>query len=160
MSYKIVDNFLDPKDHTILKDIVSADTFPWFYNKYKVDEDTDLFNFQFIHLFFTDYIINSNYFECLKPLLTIIDPISLVRVKANLTTVTHKQVSYKEHADQPFKCKAAIYYINTNNGYTLIGDKRIESQQNRMVFFDADTKHGSASATDCKNRMVINFNYF
>ena len=104
--------------------------------------------------------VTSDFIKLLNPIAKKLKVNSLIRVKANLTTVTHKQVSYKEHADQPFKCKAAIYYINTNNGYTLIGDKRIESQQNRMVFFDADTKHGSASATDCKNRMVINFNYF
>ena len=157
---KIIDNYLNKEDHLVLKEALSSDTFPWFYNEYKVDENKELFNFQFTHSFYRDHTINSNHFECLRPLLTKMKPHSLIRIKANLTTATHKQVSYKEHTDQPFKCSAAIYYINTNNGYTLIKNKKIESKQNRIVFFDADTEHVSTNATDCKNRMVINFNYF
>ena len=30
----------------------------------------------------------------------------------------------------------------------------------RIVFFDADTDHSGTNSTDCKNRMLINFNYF
>jgi len=61
-----------------------------------------------------------------------------------------------------FKCKAAIYYLNTNNGYTLFkeGKKKINSVKNRMIFFDSDAYHLGTNSTDCKNRLVLNFNYF
>ena len=84
----------------------------------------------------------------------------LVRIKVNLNPPSNKLVKYSKHTDQNYSCKAAIYYINTNNGYTTIGDEKIESKANRIVFFDANEEHSGTNSTDCKNRMVINFNYF
>ena len=80
--------------------------------------------------------------------------------KANLNPPSNTLVEYNKHTDQKFKCKAAIYYVNSNDGYTIIGDQKIESKANRIVFFDADVPHSGTNSTDCKNRMVINFNYF
>ena len=54
----------------------------------------------------------------------------------------------------------AIYYVNNNNGYTMFDDQKVESKENRLYFFDANTNHVGTNSTDCKNRMVINFNYF
>jgi hypothetical protein len=42
----------------------------------------------------------------------------------------------------------------------MIGDNKIKSKANRMVFFDAQTKHYGTNSTNCNNRMLINFNYF
>ena len=58
-----------------------------------------------------------------------------------------------------FECKAAIYYINDNNGYTMIGDKKVKSKGNRIVLFNANTKHYGTNSTNLNNRIVINFNY-
>ena len=69
-------------------------------------------------------------------------------------------VVFDKHVDQFFNSKAAVYYVNDNNGYTMIGDKKIISKSNRIVFFDADTKHYGTNSTNYNNRIVINFNYF
>ena len=55
----------------------------------------------------------------------------------------------------------AIFYINTNNGYTEFEDgTRVESVANRIVNFPANLKHRGTRCTDQKIRIVINFNYF
>ena len=83
-----------------------------------------------------------------------------IPTEAQLNPPSNKLVEYNKHTDQKFKCKAAIYYVNSNDGYTIIGNQKIESKANRIVFFDADQQHSGTNSTDCKNRMVINFNYF
>ena len=52
-----------------------------------------------------------------------------------------------------------IYYINSNNGYTKIKDKKIKSTANKALFFPSDTIHNGTNSTDCNNRMVINIIY-
>jgi len=66
------------------------------------------------------------------------------------------------HRDQEYKAKAAIYYLNTNNGYTQFkeGKEKVHSVKNRMAFFDTGAYHLGTNSTDCKNRLVLNFNYF
>ena len=157
---KVIDNYLGKNNHLILKNTMESNSFFWFYNPTKITFSTDLFNYQFSHIFYTNNSINSDYFKILKDLLEKIKPLSLIRIKANLNPISHNLVESKEHIDQPFKCKTAIYYVNSNNGYTMIDGKKVESVEDRIVFFDSDVKHYGTNSTNCKNRMVINFNYF
>jgi hypothetical protein len=158
--FKVIDNYLDVDQHLILKTIMESNEFPWFYYDSKVSTDKGLFKFQFNHIFYIDNNINSNFFNHLKPILDKLKPLSLVRIKANLNPPSENIVKCAYHTDQNFKCKAAIYYINDNNGYTLIGKEKILSKENRIVLFDSDVKHLGTNSTNCNNRMVINFNYF
>ena len=159
--YKIIDNYLNKSDHLILKTIMESNEFPWFYLEKKVTTDkSGLFKSQFNHIFYINNNINSSFFKNLNPILNKLKPLSLIRIKANLNPPSEKIVEYAYHKDQEFKCKAAIYYVNNNNGYTKIDDKKIKSKENRMVLFNANQKHYGTNSTDCNNRMVINFNYF
>ena len=55
----------------------------------------------------------------------------------------------------------SIFYINTNNGYTIFEDgTKVESVANRLLTFPTNMKHTGTSCTDEKTRIVINFNYF
>tara|TARA_B100000900_G_scaffold349232_1_gene315305 strand:- start:289 stop:771 length:483 start_codon:yes stop_codon:yes gene_type:complete len=158
---KIVDNFLDHSIYKNISDEISSEYFPWYFNYAKVGNlDYDVFNYQLIHGFYSNYRVNSGYFELLDPLIAQIGVKSLIRVKANLNPPTKEIVIGGEHVDQDFSCKAAIYYVNTNDGYTLIGDQKIESKANRIVFFDANTPHSGSNCTNIKNRIIINLNYF
>ena len=158
--YKVIDNYLEVDEHLILKTIMESNEFPWFYYDSKVSTDKGLFKFQFNHIFYIDNNINSNFFNHLKPILDKLKPLSLVRIKANLNPPLEKIVESAYHKDQKFKCKVAIYYVNDNDGYTLIGKEKILSKENRIVLFDSDVKHLGTNSTNCNNRMVINFNYF
>ena len=160
--FKITDNYLSEEDNLILKTIMESNEFPWFYTKgkSKSTEKPKLFDYQFNHIFYINNNINSNFFDHLNPILDKLKPLSLIRIKANLNTPLENIIEYDFHKDQYFKCKAAIYYLNDNDGYTMIGDNKIKSKANRMVFFDAQTKHYGTNSTNCNNRMLINFNYF
>ena len=157
---EIIDNYLEADEHIILKTIMETDTFPWFYNAEKVIGDTTLFHYQFVHIFYINNNENSNFFKHLNPLINKLKPESLVRIKANLNPVSHELIEYNTHQDQTFDCKAAIYYLNDNDGYTMIGKEKVESKKNRIVLFKANEDHYGTNSTNCKNRMVINFNYF
>ncbi len=160
--YKVIDNYLEADQHLILKTIMESNEFPWFYAKGIVDETDDpkLFDYQFNHIFYINNNINSNFFNYLNPILDKLKPLSLIRVKANLNPPTEKIIESDYHTDQNFKCNIAIYYINDNDGYTIIGKEKILSKKNRMVLFNSNKKHYGTNSTNCNNRMVINFNYF
>ena len=155
----VVDNFLKKEDYEQLREILESNNFPWYFQLYTAVKTDDIFNYQFIHLFYKNYVPNSEYFYILKPLIKQINPISLIRVKANLNPISHKIVKFDKHIDQVIKCKVAIYYINDNNGYTVIGKKKIKSKSNRIVFFNSDLKHYGTNSTNCKNRTIVNLNY-
>ena len=158
--FKVEDNYLDIDQHLILKTIMESNEFPWFYNERKVATEGGLFKSQFTHMFYANNSINSDFFNYLKPILDKLKPLSLVRIKANLNPLSEKIIKYDYHQDQKFKCKAAIYYLNDNDGYTVINKEKVLSKKNRMVFFDSDVKHFGTNSTNCNNRMLINFNYF
>jgi len=95
-----------------------------------------------------------------------IDPIKLWRIKANLLTRTSNIIENEFHQDAGKHEKlskqwtTAIFYMNTNNGYTEFEDgTKVESVANRIVIFPTNTKHRGTSCTDERTRVVINFNY-
>ena len=157
----VVDNYLDEGSFKAISETMNGDMFPWFFNEEKILlTEFDPFNYQFTHCFYIDFVVKSAYFDILNPLILKLNAKSLVRIKANLNPISHKLIEFGLHKDQEYKCKGAIYYINDNNGYTMFGNEKVESKQNRIVLFDTETEHSSTNSTDCKNRMVINFNYF
>jgi hypothetical protein len=157
---KIMDDYLLAEEYNNLKASLESDLFPWYYNTQIVEEKNKLFYYQFVHIFYKDNNINSTAFNILEPLIKKLNPYSLIRVKANLRPITQELIKSENHTDQRFKCKVAIYYVNNNNGYTMIENKKVESKGNRMVLFNSDKKHYGTNSTNCNNRMVINFNYF
>jgi len=154
----ITDNYLNKEYLDHLDSNLNLDSFPWYWTK-KIDGNNDINNYHFSHVFYNDNRINSQFFPLIENFIPLLKPKSLVRIKANLTVRTEKQIIFKKHKDQDFDCKVAIFYLNSNNGYTLIDTKKIESIKNRMVFF-SNCWHSSSTATDQPNRIVINFNYF
>jgi hypothetical protein len=159
--FKIIDNFLSEQEFTNINNLLTSENFSWYFNNYKTSATIqELFEYQLIHIFYDKDNVNSDHFNCLKPILSKLNCLSLIRAKVNLNPITQNLIKFKPHKDQSFKCKVALYYVNTNNGYTMIEEKKIESKKNRMVLFDSTTEHYGTNSTDCNNRMVINFNYF
>ena len=139
----------------------------WNYTT-EVDYDSvESKTFMFYHMF-QNAIPCSPYFEKITPLLVKINPISLLRIKANLLTRTPNIIENTFHVDgagypeeRLKQLTTSIFYVNTNNGYTKFEDgTKVESIANRMVTFPSNMKHKGTSCTDERTRVVINFNYF
>jgi hypothetical protein len=65
------------------------------------------------------------------------------------------------HTDYEYKCKTAILYMNTCNGYTQFENgEKVLSEENKIIVFDSNLKHAAVNQTDTKQRIVININYF
>ena len=156
----ILDDYLTSDEHLNIKTIMESNNFPWYYYDYKLTENDKLFDYQFSHVFYKDNKHNSDFFDVLNPLIDKLKPLSLIRIKANLNPVSQELIQFNNHVDQEFPCKGALYYLNTNNGFTVFDNEKIESKSNRIVLFNANQKHYGTNSTNCKNRMVINFNYF
>tara|TARA_B100000886_G_C20410884_1_gene486961 strand:+ start:658 stop:1128 length:471 start_codon:yes stop_codon:yes gene_type:complete len=154
---KITDNFLYNNDYDHINKTFHLSNFPWYFMPFMVHEGDD--NYQFYHLFEAKGQILSKYFEILHPILKKLSVKEIIRIKANLKLKQKEHIQSDIHID--FKdCKTAIFYLNTNNGYTLFdkGDK-IPSQENRVVEFDSNLKYCALNQADFKYRIVINFNY-
>ena len=99
----------------------------------------------------------------LEPILNVLKPTSLIRIKANLVPKDNKITKHKMHTDvpAPTSSKTAVYYVNTNNGFTLFKkNKKITSEKNKLVMFNSDIEHASTTCTNKDYRIVLNFNYF
>ena len=163
---KIEDNFLEQKEFDELQTLMMGNNFAWFYNDLIVYEKDK--KFQFTHMFYKNFALHSTLLDQLKPILEIINPISIYRIKANLLTRTPNIIENALHVDMNIMSEekqkhwtTSIFYMNTNNGYTKFEDgTKVESVANRMVTFPANSKHCGTSCTDQKTKVVINFNYF
>lgn len=164
--YTIIDNLLPTELHTSIKNSFfgSPPTFPWFYNSWKVSyENFHLNNYQFTHMFYNEYSITSEFFPIIKPIVEYLNPESIIRIKANLTTRTESRHVFEYHTDTYSKGlgrKTAIYYVNTNDGATILNNGiEIESIENRLVIFDQNISHAGTTCTNDKIRCLVNFNY-
>lgn len=167
MSYQIIDNFLDQDTFLKIKKEIYGPNLPWFHNEFLVYEDekqeNNTWNWQLTHTFYNNNIPRSEKFYLLEPLLVKLNPAAIMKIKANLMPRTNEIIVHKFHTDITSWTagKTAVFYINSNNGYTLFenGD-RVESIENRMLVFDTDMMHTGTSCTNARNRCVINFNYY
>ena len=120
--------------------------------------------FFWTHTFHDRQRVESKYFDILFPLLDKINPRALVRIRANCNTITDRIIEHGYHTDVPewTNCNTSIFYLNTNNGYTLFEEdgSKVQSVANRLCTFPCAVRHSSTTATDVTQRVVINFNYF
>ena len=163
MAITIIDNFLGKDEFKDLQDFIMGPWMPWAYNDALLTnvDDNSLYDFQFVHTFYKDHKPHSDLLSKLDPIMSKINPAAVLRIKANLNPRTDNLYLHKLHTDvDDYKCTTALFYINTNNGYTIFEDgTKVESVANRFVFFDSTMKHAGTSCTDQKIRVVINFNY-
>jgi hypothetical protein len=165
---KIIDNFLEKNDFLDFQKEIFSDKIPWYFkDKQYTDElksknDEGYYCCCFYNYGEPDFKDLNNYlFKIYKKL----DVKSLIQVRAN---ATHKIKNTKElnfHTDYNYEHSlTAIYYLNTNDGGTVlkINNKQtlVNSVENRMVIFKSTTPHSIKPHTDVNRRIVININYF
>jgi len=154
---EIIDDYLPQDIFNKLQELLLSGGFPWFYNDYIVEQTP--INYQFVHTFKPD----SPYTKLITPLFVKIKPKEIMRCKLNLRPITQQPEQSPYHIDQTKypKYKIAIYYINTNNGYTIFehNKQQVQSKANRILIFDGHLRHAGVSSTDTKRRVVLNLNY-
>jgi hypothetical protein len=159
MKYKVIDNFLSKNDFSNIKELFEK-KLPWYFNDF-VTYKSEKKDFYFTHIFYNNNTLNSDFMEIVRPIINLINIKALIRIKANLYPRTHTIYEHDSHSDYDFKHNGLLYYINTNNGFTKLSNgTKIESIENRALFFDSSLFHNSSTCTDEKCRININFNYF
>lgn len=161
---EVIDNFLSEEDYLNIKLMMLYDwrKFPWFYTPNVADKNDNVnMSVYFVHTFQEkEYDLLSPYLKNLQPILSRLDIQDLWRVKGNLYPNQNIFSEHSLHQDYQQPHQAAIYYINTNNGYTKLDDgTKIDSIANRLLLFDGSKSHCSTNCTNERVRMNINFNY-
>jgi hypothetical protein len=162
MQYEVIDNYLPQEEFKKIRDVMMSADFPWYYNPTVtfLGKHVDR-TMYFTHSFYRDGLVNSNFFDLVLPLTSKLNAKAMIRVKANIYPNIGETMENLRHRDYDFEHKGAIYYINTNNGPTVLEDgTKIDAVENRILFFDAFKEHNSTHCTDQKVRVNININYF
>mgnify|MGYP001415441447 FL=1 len=162
----VYDDFLDPSSFELLQNTMmdngkNSMAFPWLWSE---NPDRALHIYHLYHVFWHNDKVwtHPDYWKIIKPLTKALNCKKIIKIRANLTTRTKDIEEFYMHTDVPsnFKSKTAIYYVNSNDGYTKFEGNKIESVANRMIVFDSNINHTGTTCTNTKRRLVINFNYY
>tara|TARA_R100000700_G_scaffold779_1_gene2086 strand:- start:1172 stop:1660 length:489 start_codon:yes stop_codon:yes gene_type:complete len=159
---KIIKNFL-PK--SLLKQIITlitSDSFPWYVHTFVTFENSKEKEIYFTHILYNEDRINSSSYNLiLSPFIKKIKFKKLIKAKLNLYPISQKKIEHQWHTDKSYPHKVALFYLNTNNGFTLFKNpyKKIKSESNKCIIFDGLQEHKSTTCTDKKFRLTLNINY-
>lgn len=162
--YKIIDNFLSEKKFNCIKNHILSPKFAWHLSPSVTEEKENLpitSSYYFTHLFWSQFSCNiDSDVKIFAPILDKVSCKAIMRIKANLYPSTEKIMHHIEHSDEDYSHRGAIFYLNTNNGFTVINGDKIKSIENRILLFDPSIPHHSTTCTDDKCRVNVNFNFF
>jgi hypothetical protein len=163
IQHKIIDNFLSQKDFETLKSQILNPHFPWNLTTIVTNEKENLpvpASYYFTHEFWSGFHTEPEA-QIFAPILNQIECRAIMRIKGNLYPSTETIVHHDNHIDYEFPHRGAIFYINTNNGLTILEDEiEVESIENRLLIFDSSKPHRSTTCSNDKCRVNINFNFF
>ena len=164
---EVKDNFLSNAHLTQLNELIDSYSFPWFFQKEQVEEKND--GYFFSHILYDPNLEKSIFFD---PVFNIFNSYLkysfLCRCIVNLIprqstpsiSIFHTDFQHNVLKPDEDKITTAIFYLNTNNGYTEFkGRDRIDCVENRLVMFPAKTFHRAVGQTDVIQRIVLNFNF-
>ena len=170
---QIIDNFLPEEEFNNIYNLLMGTGMLWNYSDAVDYEGDDEDRFKFAHTFFhSPQGFISPLSDVVKPFVKELKSEILIGIRANLTFKAKNNNENRFHYDHSYAGASlsdgtlisytAIYYVNTNNGYTLFedGNFKVDSVANRMVIFDSSKLHKAIDCTDEKTRVLINFNYF
>jgi|TARA_R100000030_G_scaffold6596_1_gene4486 hypothetical protein len=168
MEVKVIDNFL-PKDvhEDLVENLCFSVNLPLYFQQWvshppELEKNKEIWNWYATHEFYNFNKPTSNYCQKIVEIFVdrLIDFKSLMRIKLNFYPHTETLREHGQHVDYDFSSHAAIYSLNTCDGFTRLSDgTKIDSVANRMLFFDGSTLHNSSTTTNAKGRYNINFNY-
>ena len=156
----IINDALGEEEFKNIRNHFLSDYIPWMYNDGVVTEDPK--DFQMVHMVYDlDFLPPQYEWEIFQPLLYLLKPHCLIKVKANLRTKTsEKEVSDWHTDNHAVGGYTAIFYLNTNDGTTVFHDgDQIESKENRLVVFPSHLLHSGTTPTNTNRRVLLNINY-
>ena len=156
---QIIDNFLPEEEFAFIQSFIMGGEFKWFYVDGRTTSDDGLYIM--VHIFFQpDVGPNSEHLDMWNTFMNKLEAKKCERIKANLTFKTSTIEPAFFHYDFE-DMKTAVFYINTNNGYTEFeSGVRVKSVANRVCIFDSNLKHrGTTHSEGGHQRVVVNFNY-
>jgi len=161
--YKIIDNVLPKKEFEEIKNFILNPGFPWNLTPFVTSKNENLplsASYYFTHEFWSGFNVEPQS-QIFAPLLDVMECKAIMRIKGNLYPSTETIVHHDTHVDYEYEHHGAIFYINTNNGLTILEDSiEVESIENRLLLFDSFKPHRSTTCTDDKCRVNVNFNFF
>ena len=172
----IIPNFLDEKEFVDIEKFIYGKNSEWTYNPVKSRPDTGItpvdrtyHNQQMVKIHYNPpAVYDMKFLSHFNALNWRFSPLSWLRLKVNMQFPCAEIIQSPFHCDIPkndipdgVKVYTAIYYLNTNNGYTIFEDtgEKVQSIKNQLLLFDAKKAHAGTSFTNAKNRIVINMNF-
>ncbi len=169
---QVFENFLDKDSFLEVSKFIMSPRCQWRFvdfiaHKDKRDNDKDGY---LVHSFkdchpetFKDRYPESPSFLILNKLMSKINEKigfkNILRIRSSLYPRRDKQKPDPFHVDYNFSHRVCIFYLNTNNGYTMLENgEKIPSVQNQLATFDGSEKHCSVVQTDTSARYIININ--
>lgn len=162
---KIIDNFLEDNLFLEIQKDLQSDSMPWYYSEKDVPGNRLNKNGFFFHLYYTNFKINSAFYEKhVTPFLKKLNIKKIIEVRANLTLRDKDSIQSAYHIDNKNeKSKTAIYFFTKCNSKTVLRLdnelRQIESVPNRILVFNTPIYHKVIYPTDVHKRFVFNFNY-
>lgn len=161
--YKILDDVLPKEEFENIKNFILNPNFPWNLTTVVTNEKENLpvtASYYFTHEFWTGFHTEQQS-QIFAPLLNIMECKAIMRIKGNLYPSTETIIHHDNHIDYEFPHLGAIFYLNNNNGLTILEDKiEVESIENRLLLFNPSKPHRSTTCSDDKCRINVNFNFF
>ena len=165
---EIIDNFLTPLDFSVLKSDVFSENFPWSYADETVIDGGG--PPQLAHILYGEDRPLTAGFDLFLPVIRRLSPVTLIRMKVNMTLADKQsKIPYCFHCDlgspsDPKKertkhVRTGIYYLNSTDGPTFVGEEKIECVENRFISFPHNIEHTGSSFTNDKRRVILNVNY-
>jgi len=173
MNVTIQDDWLPWYNLHIFKEYVLNVDFPWYKCEVVAEEGIAKSPIeqhpkfasrqQFVHAFLDDYGLDSSGgSKFIHEMGKLLNAKKLYRCKLNYgmrtvePTIGGWHQDYMKIKEWP-NLKIALFYLNTNNGYTILKDgTKIESIENRLAIFDNTVIHTDCSQTDTEGRLVLN----
>ena len=183
--YEIIDNALDPKIFDDVQAWFTSNNFAWYHqDDVAYDGNVDIseldpidqnlrekpftesqkqYNFALVHTVFEKMKIRCTK-ETWDKILIVFEAAGVKKIKRckiNYYPKTPEIVHHKDHVDFIHEHKGGIFYLNDNDGLTVLEDgTEIKSVANRLLLFDSSRPHHSTTCTNANRRLNINFNYF
>ena len=142
--------------------LTDSSSFPWQFEPRKITHQEILpWNSQFVHVFYDNDEPQSPFITIIEPLIEFLDPLCLIKAKANLTIATENPQAHEWHQDTgDERIMTALYYANTNNGFTEFETgERVDCERGELITFPSTLKHRAWTHTDTQARAVIHISY-